>query len=165
MFRIRQQQNNISIGQKYTVYFFTQPKKGSVHPRKRYIYSRQKRVPTSVQNICENKRQFGVNKATSAKMIHLRVTTYPVGSIQFGVGLLQQGRPELVGLRGLQVDQLSVPQHNKHPLEQVYQAEMGHACATRNFVPLAQAYLPLETGLWGNFVYTHRVFIPAEFKP
>ena len=42
---------------------------------------------------------------------------------------------------------------------------MGHACATRNFVPLAQAYLPLETGLWGNFVYTNRPFIPAEFKP
>ena len=53
----------------------------------------------------------------------------------------------------------------QQPSSRIGLSEMGHACATRNFVPLAQAYLPLETGLWGNFVYTHRVFIPAEFKP
>ena len=74
-----------------------------------------------------------------------------VAPVQLGVGLLQQGRPELGGVRGVQVDEPTlvrgqpVVDENLNPVSKMPESEPGGARVTNRFKELAGVSCHLKT--------------------
>ena len=74
-----------------------------------------------------------------------------VAPVQLGVGLFQQGRPELGGVRGVQVDEPTlvrgqpVVNENLNPVSKMPESEPGGARVTNRFKELAGVSCHLKT--------------------
>ena len=74
-----------------------------------------------------------------------------VAPVQLGVGLLQQGRPELGGVRGVEVDEAAlvcrqtIVDQNLNPVSKMPESEPGGARVTNRFKELAGVSCHLKT--------------------